>query len=172
MKKPAQRKNTFSILVIVLFFLIIGVIVLNSQKSRINEQRPQITTNQIKTFQSKNLKFSISLKPDYKINEKAGRIELLNSGGVINIDRNGTNFDNLKEYLNDLDKRNRVEIVKEEYKTINNYSTVFRKLKFPSGEIQQGYTLFIDNWVYNIYSNVESLFTNLDQIVQSFRYTP
>lgn len=169
MKKTKNNERIIIVLAVALM-LLLGF-VLYSQK---NTSMPQQATpvNQTKLYQSKNLKFSISLPINFTIKEMPGRITIENQDGTIYIDRNSTNFGNLKDYLQDLDSKNKVQILKEKNEIINGYQSNNRTIKFGSRDIQKTYSLYIDGWIYNIYSNSEDLFNDLDQIAQFFRYTP
>lgn len=179
-----QRGNIF-IGIIILAVLAVGVTLYyfgskpdSSPKNKVSyptkSPSPESTKSaeQTKTFQSKNLKFSINMPISYKTEEKLGKVIIATSKGEIYVDRNGTNFTNLKEYLSDLDAHNKNQILQDSPEMIDNYEASNRLLKYSSGEIQKLYTIYIDNWIYNIYTNSEALYNDLDQIARSFKYTP
>ena len=127
----------------------------------------------LKTFQSQLMKFSIQLSNDFQIEEKFTTVILSSSKGEILISRNGTNFKNLKDYLNDLDTKNKVTIVEQKTLSINDYEVFLRSEKYSGSEkMTKVYVIYVDNWVFAISTTSESLYDDLDPIAQSFRYTP
>lgn len=131
-------------------------------------------TNQIKTYQSKNLQFNIGPSNDWKIDEGNAFVNLNNNYGKINLSRIATNFYNLSDYLKDFDSKRTVKIDLEESLMIDGYDSIKRTENFTGGSIikQKVYYIFIDSWVYSLSTSSESLYDELDQIAKSFRYTP
>ncbi len=183
MKRSAQKGNILIILVIIAALTAGVVFYLKSNSPTTpttNYINPPTTSQptstksaeQTKTFQSKTLKFTIILADNFQIEEKPGRVDLLNPNGKAYIDRNTTNFSDINEYLKDLDMHNKVKIIENKQIAINNYSANLRRITLGSGETQKVYTIFIDGWIYSIYSDSDSLYSDLDQIAKSFRYTP
>lgn len=130
-------------------------------------------TPQFKTFKSSSvMKFTIDVPSNFSVEENLGRVKITAPDGQIFIDRNGTNFNNLKDYLKDLDMKNKTQILENKTTNINGYDATIRSLKFSSGENQKTFVIFANNWIYNIFTNSENLYSTLDQIAQSFRYTP
>lgn len=144
--------------------------------SNIPTKAPQASAsaNFTKLFKSsKTMKFSIEVPSNYTVEEKLGRVIITSdSQAKIYIDRIGTNFNNLNDYLNNLDSHNKTQILSQKQESIKNYAANIRTLKFPSGETQYVYTFYIDGWIYSIYTNDLSISITLDQIAQSFKYNP
>ncbi|OGE45739.1 hypothetical protein A3B39_01970 [Candidatus Daviesbacteria bacterium RIFCSPLOWO2_01_FULL_37_10] len=130
------------------------------------------SVDQTKPYQSMPMKFNVELPVKFQAVEKPGRITFSNTEGNIIIDRNGTNFISLKDYLVDLDSRNKVQISEETQLTINQYSATNRLIKYQSGEIQKIYIIFVSGFIYNFQTDSQSLYDDLDQIAKSFRYIP
>lgn len=132
-------------------------------------------SQELKTFQSKNLKFSIQIPTDFQTEEKFTRVTLSNTNrDEIFINRIATDFSNLEDHLNDLNKKNKVEVIEQKSIAINKYQALVRLIKYPGGPSQgeRVYNIFVDNWVYSISTTFESLYDDLDQIARSFRYIP
>jgi len=53
------------------------------------------------------MKFSIAVPISYEVVEKLGAVTISASDGKIYIDRNGTNFNGLEDYLEDLSQKNK-----------------------------------------------------------------
>ena len=121
-----------------------------------------------KTFQSSDvMDFSIIVPADYEVIEKLGSANIIADGeNNILIGRNGTNFNNLDDYIKN--SRNNLEprLLKRESMIINGLETV-------SGVVnnEKIYFIYAQNVVYTLSTENESLFDDLDQIAQSFRYT-
>ncbi len=127
-----------------------------------------------KLFQSsKTMKFSIEVPSDYKVEEKLTRVFIISpSEEKIYVDRSGTNFNTIEDFLKDLDKHNQISIEEEQTLTINGYQAVRRISKFNSGEIQNSYYIYVNNLVYEVFTDKQSLSNVLNGVAQSFKYTP
>lgn len=134
---------------------------------------PSPTISQSKPFKSSNLDFTVNTPQGYEIEEDIISVEFRKGRESISTSRNdATGFENLTEYLNDIDEKNKTEEISEirELK-IDGYPTRVREEK--RGQIKfRFYYIYVDGWVYVFSTPSESLYSNLDQIVQSFRYTP
>lgn len=131
-------------------------------------------TQELKTFQSKAMKFNIQIPKQYQIEEKPTVVNVISQNNTkISISREGTNFKNLRDYLDDLDKQNKIKVLNKTEFTFNNYETFMRTEKYGDGNAQgKTYYIFIDNSVYTLSTSTPSLYPVLDQIAQSFRYIP
>lgn len=167
------KKNLPVLLIASTLVLILVVFIGAKNNSRVNkpldlESKPI----NLKEFKSSNLNFSIQIPSEFSAQERSNSVEISSSNGKLYIDRNGTNFENLKDYLDDLDRRNKTIIVKDESLVINSYDSRIRLLEFSTGETQKEFVIFVDGIVYYLFTNDETLYNFLDQIAQSFRYTP
>lgn len=131
-------------------------------------------SNNREYFHSNTLKFSVEVLPEYQVEEKNTYIDLKSGNLKINISRNGTNFEKISDYLESFDKKRMIVISSEEKVKILSYDSVKRIEVFKAGPIteQKVYFIYVDNWVYAISTSSEELYSDLDQIAQSFRYTP
>lgn len=131
------------------------------------------TQNQVKTYQSKNMKFSINLSTSTSVKEGLTYVDITFKKGLIDIVRNGTNFSSLSEYLKDSDAKKGVQVSEEDKLMINGYQADTRVETNPStNKMQKTYYIYVENWAYTLSTSSPSLYGDLDQIAQSFRYTP
>lgn len=171
--KEVTTKRTILTIVVILAALIVAYIAYQKslqQKQTSSVFAPEATSSQqLKTFQSKNLKFSIKIPTEFGVLEKFGTVEISNPKGKINVNQNGTNFKNLNDYLNDLKLKNHLNMSNLEDLTINNLPAISMMI-----QEQKTYLFFAkDNYtVYSLSTKNVPLYSALDQIAQSFRYTP
>ena len=128
----------------------------------------------LKLFGSKNLKFAVQLPVDFEVEEKFSGVIIESEGGEIILSRVATNFTELKDYLDDLEKNNKFIIDKRESRDINRMEAVkgIIKSNVNSKIDEKIYFIYSDNWVYSLSTKITVLYSDLDQIAQSFRYTP
>lgn len=171
----------FLLPIIVIVILIVGYFGLKQvtkEKSIIpSEKTPSsISANQeLKTFQSKLMKFSINVPSDFQIREELTFVDLEKNNAKINISKNSTNENDVNGYVKDFDKkRTGLSIEEEESVKIVNLDSVKRIEKFSAGPItqQKVYYIYTENKVYSISANEKELYDELDQIALSFRYIP
>lgn len=124
-------------------------------------------TSKTKTFQSTILKFSIEIPDRFTVSENSGRVVLSSTEGKIYIDRNGTNFSNIDDYVKDLSSKNKITLMSQERSITNGLESI-------SGivDADKEYFIYTENWVYLLSTSSKSLYLDLDQIAQSFRYIP
>lgn len=102
--------------------------------------------------------------PSLSFNSKDKKIEII---------RNGTNFDNLEDYIEEFDAKRRVEELSREEELLENYPVIKREVIYKDDKIKQlSYYLYVENFVYIFSTSDKSLYPVLDQIVQSFEYKP
>lgn len=180
MFKTAQKGNVLIVLLII-SLAIVGVIIYlqfhpaistknpNSSLSPINQSTKTNTTKQTKTFRSSNvMKLTIELPVDYQVTERLGSVTILSpKDEQIYIERNGTNFSNLQDYIKNSRNNIDIKLQNRQYLRINGLEAVSG---FIDGE--KIYFILAENVVYLISTKNSSLFTDLDQLAQSFRYTP
>lgn len=121
-----------------------------------------------KLFRSSNvMDFSIILPNNLEAIEKFGDVTINTPDGNIYIGRIATNYDNLKDYLKDLERENDSPIQNKQDITIN-------KLSATKGIVnnQDYYFIYSNYSVYTLFTPIKDLQNDLDQIAQSFQYTP
>lgn len=164
--------------VLIITVLIFGYFVLTKNNPNINKislfPLPR-TSDEMKTFQSRNLKFDLRIPSNFNAGDEPSRITINSSQGQIYVNRSGTQFKNLDSYLRNFDQTTSLKTDKDEELQINDLQARVRVLKnsdaSPTGE-EKIYFIHVDNFVYKISTSEVALFDILDQIAQSFRYTP
>lgn len=160
-----KKKDRNKILVILLLFIILGGLLFYFN-SNYQFQGANIS-HQVKTFNSSNLlKFSIDLPVDYEVAERFGSVSVNSSRGTISIDRNGTNFTNLKDYVENSRNNLKETVQKKEFIKINGLESMVGV----SGN-QRIYFIYFNYSVYILSTSSDALYDDLDQIARSFRYT-
>lgn len=129
--------------------------------------QPNKSTTQENIITSKDLKLSITLPKGFEAIEKLGSINISSPKGSILVTQNGTNFDNLNDYISN--SRNNLQ---QRMKNIQESS--INSLDVVSAEIdgEKVYLIYANNRVYYLSTKDPSLFNVLDQIAQSFKYNP
>ena len=126
-----------------------------------------VSQSTLKTFKSSSvMDFTIEVPSKYTIEEKFTTVTITSQNEEISIRRSGTNSSNLDDYLSWLSKMNKLIINNKTKISVNNLSAIHATV-----EGKNMYFIYIDNFVYSISTN-SKLDDDLDQIAQSFRYTP
>jgi len=165
-KKRENKFLSFIVVVIIIIFAAAIYMVVSSGNLYKNTPDIQPTSNQI--YKSKAMKFSIDVPSDFQVEENLPTITVKNAKGVIYIDRSGTNFETLEEHLNNLSRLNHFVISSKENVSINSLPAVKGII---DGKMH--YFIYAKPWtVYSIFTSSQALFSDLDKIAQSFKYTP
>ncbi|KKR51384.1 MAG: hypothetical protein UT84_C0001G0069 [Candidatus Curtissbacteria bacterium GW2011_GWA1_40_16] len=138
----------------------------------ITNTTPSPSNRELKTFQSKIMKFTIALPDKLSAIDESSRVKIQSSKGEIFVNRNGTQFNDLDTYLSNFDQTTQLDISLDENMIINNNVARKRISKNPNIGIEKTYFIYAENYVYKISTSSEDLYIDLDQIAQSFRYTP
>jgi len=175
--KKKKRKNRLMILVSI-FVLSIIVLFISSYNSQtppkqINGYQAQFPVND-RWYHSSILKFSILVPAEYTIEDQQITVTLHNKKGDIIVSRVGTNFKNIESFLDDLQIKNKLEIVSTYKSKINELDTLKTNIKYfggpKNGEIT--YYFYKNYAVYSLSTSVPTLFSDLDTIAHSFHYIP
>ncbi len=169
------QKNQLILLICIL--LIVPLITVFVGLTKISKKISTLTQNQKvnrrERYQSKILQFSVEIPNYFHVQDESLTINFISSKGTITIIRNGTNFNTLYDYIKEFDSRRRIKIVSTEKKSINGYESIFRTIEFPAGKsTQRSDYIYINNWVYILSTSSKNLYSDLDQIAQSFKYSP
>src|SRR3989344_1779632 len=133
---------------------------------------PSLTEIQLKPFQSTASDFAVQIPIDYSVTEKWVTTEFTSDKGLIQMGRNANDSNSLREYLQDADEKNKTEIISDkEELMVNNYPAATR-VELRGTVYAKFYYIYVDDWVYVFSTESESLYSDLDQIAKSFRYTP
>lgn len=181
MKWKNKPKNNNTILLTTFFIFIFGfgiVLYLTVNINKTYTPKSNISVNKggaMKTFQSKDLKFSIKVPQNFSIKSSNTGVDLTRPEGSIEIVRNGTQFISLSEYLSEFDNIRDIKIKTSENINILGYIATKREEERVIGGVTKNlkaYYVWIDGIIYILSTVSGSLFSDLDQIAQSFRYTP
>lgn len=183
-----MKKNNVVLIVILSTVLILSFVLLNkgtgvSKNFQQNTPLPQTTiipndepktTSGYKLFRSNDvMDFSVQIPENYTVKEGLTYVEFMLNNDYISMGRNGAGWINsLDEYLLYRDEKNdssEVDEIKE--LNINGYSAVVRD-EIRGGVNARLYYIDVEEWVYVFSTKSESLYSDLDQIAQSFQYTP
>ena len=160
MKKIRNRKQ--KVLVIVAIFAVLILIFAYFFK---------VGQNEIYTSDTMQIVFVVP--QGLEVSERFGSVKLEKDNSLILLDRNGTNFSNVDEYLQDLSVENGFKLKKQEKLKIDNMDAVRGEIEHPSSpnEDNLSYFIYVNNRVYTLSTSSESLYDDLDQIAKSFKYT-
>jgi|GEM_PF-4593025 len=122
-----------------------------------------------KTYHSDFLKISIDYPSNYQMEERFGTITLQSAKGKITVGSNGTNYESIDEYLEDLSHANNFTITnKEKIKFKYELATLVT-----IDNEKKDYFFYPAKWsVYVISASSSVLYPDLDRIAKSFRYEP
>lgn len=168
MKKKNKSVNSNLLFLLSIVLLVMGLCaLLLFIKIKFENTQPNKNAAKGNIMTSKNLNISITLPEGFEGIEKLGSINISSLKGSILITQNGTNFDNLNDYIAN-SQNNLQERIKNVKKSLIN------GLHVVSGYIngEKVYLIYANNRVYFLSTHNASLFGDLDQIAQSFRYAP
>ena len=169
--KKIKKGSSFTFLLIVfgglLSILFIAVYFSKASNNSYNQTANTYNSNETKIYESKNLKISMEVPPSSEIVENLGSLIIKSEGGKISIGQNGTNFNNLNDYI--VNSRNNLQS-----RLLNRKELIINGLEAVSGDIdnEKLYLIYTDYNVYHISTTSPELFGDLDEIAQSFKYTP
>lgn len=157
----------------ILAVVIASVLFISVLPKLMNRQIPQNdsvqSTPNTKTFKSSEvMKFSVDLPNEFSAVENLGRVTIKSdSQREIYINQVGTNFENVSAYLKDLQNKNNFTLMNEKIMKINNLEAISGN----KGK-EKIYFIYTSYDIKTISTTSEELYDDLDQIAQSFRYTP
>src|SRR3990170_5410701 len=134
MKKNTKRIITILFLLIFVYLLYRVAVVKHKGSSR-NQQTELKDSNQApEVYMSASLKLSVVVPKKFNIEEKIISMILTSQDGKIIISRNATNFDNLSDYLQDLETKNNIITLEKEESIINNYKARISTIGYSGDE--------------------------------------
>ena len=126
-----------------------------------------------KKYTSEQLDFQVNVPEGFVINSKMTYVDFKSGDGLVDIVRNGKNYNSVEEYLMDLDKRRNFQVIKEKLIELNGMDASDRlERNLNNAKEQRAFYIYTDGWIYVISTDNSSLYDDLDQIAQSFQYTP
>ncbi len=184
-KVGTKINNGFPFIVILLIIVVIvgvvgyllhrGALRTSITESTAIPSSQQQTTPGLKAFQSSALEFVVELPTRYKVEEGAGRIKIFEDGKAnIYIDRTATDWESLTEYFEDLKHRNSPKILHENTLSIDDSDAQVVDYDYPESpeSVQREYNIYVEGWIYSIYTDSKILIQDLDRIAKSFKYIP
>lgn len=126
-----------------------------------------------KIFSSKNLKISFVVPLNSSVEEKFTTVIIKIDSHNIKVSRSGTNFDTLDDYLKDLGAKNNFSLLDKKTSDISEFQSISGRIERSIEPLQEKiYFIYADGWIFTFSTSFESLYDDLDQIAQSFKYTP
>lgn len=183
MKKSKQLNTKKIYLLITVFVIIIFSLVLiklsikgsSYQSERDLQPQNNISISPLnKMYYSKYLKITLDYPMEYQLEERLGTVYLKKDNNLIIVDRIGTNYNSIDDYLDYLTKINEVQIVDRQIVKVNRLNGMRATVKHPNTQNPDNkvYYFYINNFIYDISTTNPILYSDLDQIARSFRYTP
>lgn len=171
-KAKNNKKIIYSIIAIISIVAIVLIFKQNTPPA-VNNTTDNLNYPQGKTFTSKLLKFSIDYPNNCNIEEADTDINLNCNSEIIRISRYGTNFSNPSDFFRDLSIKNRFTIIDSKSIELNTMQALEAKITYPGGPaIEKIYYIYKNYAIYSISASSPELYSDLDQIARSFRYTP
>lgn len=160
-----------TILVLVGFFAL-AYFVTAGNKNNVGQYKQDDTQQAI--FNSKYLKFSMILPGNFFANDETSRVVISSPNGQLYVNRNGTQYRDLSNYLDNFDERTNLIVADEEELNIDDNDAVMRI--YESTDVAQNqekiYFIYAENNVYKISTTDKELFDDLERVAKSFRYAP
>lgn len=114
-------------------------------------------------FESRYLDFTIELPPSFQTEDETSRITINSDKGQIIVNREGTQFKNLADYLNDFDQLTTLNIISENKSVTDGDESIARL--FESTDVTGGkekiYFIYKPNVVYLISTTEPELYDDL-----------
>lgn len=173
MKNSAQKGNTF-LIILVCAAIIIGAVIYYSnsfqENAALNTANTPPPTPATTKFQSSSvMKFSALIPQGFDKEEKFTLVTFKNNQGAILVSKSGTNFNSLNDHVEFIKEKNGFELSSEKLMSLNGYSTIVGLI----GEEKNYFIMPDDSYaVYTVSTKSPQLYSALDQIAKSFRYTP
>jgi hypothetical protein len=161
-KKQAFKTTLFrNVIIGLLFIFVISISFLNFWQKE----------SELSYFRAENiLNLGLYFPKHYAVLEKNGQLILQNDNNWIIIDRLATEFDSVPTHLQNLNKNSQDIEIKDEKKVyVGTREALVRTRLVNSKEIRTYYIL-IDGYIYMFSTEFPSLYSDLDQIAQSFEY--
>lgn len=159
--------------IIALVFVFFTFFVMNQRSSTSFDysQNPDVITDYF-LYTNEEMSFSVNIPNKFLITESFGlvTIKIPESEESIFIDYSGTNYDTVDKYLTDLEERNNSNVISSKTLTINGSEVAERLVKISQNETHKIYIHVKNYEVITMSTSSPSLYSDLDQIAQSFKY--
>jgi len=176
-----MKKNKLIAVSLLITIFIVGFFVYKRyllRQDRINNsfrQETKLPSIGLKDYKSENFDCTLLLPDKYKADESGTIIDFKNGDTYIDLARNDARgWDTVKKYLAEFDEKSQMDsedILEAGELTINNHPATWR-IENRGLVTYKMYYIYVDGWVYVFSTSEPSLYSDLDQIARSFRYTP
>lgn len=176
------RRSIVVILLIVVSLLFLGLYFFGKKSERTNSKLNSNASpskinidkdgGQRRTYVSSNLDFKVQIPANFTTKEGLTYVDFSLDKSMIGTARTANSYDNLDKFLVFMDEKNdqtNVPLIKKI--DTSSYPIVVRE-EIRSGTVYRMYYVFTGQWVYTFSTSSENLYDDLDQIVQTFQYTP
>lgn len=140
------------------------------------QQNSPTPTPTMNTYHSRFLKSTISIPAGFSVEERFGILSLKKDGNEMIIHRIGTNhiFSSTDEFLDETMRENPPTVNERRHVIINKLDSVMSRIEYKTHPEfnSKAYYFHINNGFYDLYTESTALYTDLDQVAQSFRYEP
>ncbi len=172
MKAVKANRRIYLIFGVVVAAALLVLFVLPSIQAPI-DNNGQSGNTQSKQYYSKLMKFWMEVPQDFGVDDQGVSLVLSKGDKTIVVDRNGTNYESLDKYMAFFDSTRNLKVIESEKVEIDNKEAFIRIEAFPNQSItEKSYFIYNNGVVYIFSTQSESLYADLDQIAQSFRYVP
>lgn len=170
------------LLILLVGILGLGIYSLVSKGEQQDKQAASEPTNRIsknddlleayEDYMSEALRIKFKIPKNAQVEEKSTILLISLNSGEISITRNGTNYENPKDYYDDLKEKNKLSPLSYHEGSKDNYNYVVTTDEATKDSVKKTYYIYKDDKVFAISANDKTLYPVLDQLVQSFEYTP
>lgn len=169
-----KHHHTFAVMLLLGVALLFVLIIFsyynpNSPLNTASNTSEQITVRG-DVYKSDFLNISLAIPQKFKIEENSTLIIARNNEGEIRISRRSTNYNNLNNYYESLMEKNNLSELSRETLKVSSLEAIKSEVSGP-GYSDKAYYFYPTKWtVYSISTTSPSLYDELDQVAQSFRY--
>lgn len=173
MTKGTKKKNGKKNLFILIGVIIVGLFLLLQVQVRKSSNLEDYNSKKVEaSFTSRLLKFKVNYYKEFEVVEKYNDVIFLRDEGKIDVSVVGTNFDNLDDYIEDLEIKNNFSLSNKDEKKMTN-GHVSGEIVVKNGNSEYVHFIYPEgSWsVYILSTTSPELYDDLDQIAESFEYT-
>src|SRR3989344_4274171 len=158
--------NRLILIVLIIGVIIVGYYLLAKPQNQTTAPipSPSISTAQPEVYTSDLFKLKIVIPIDFNAEEKFNTITLKKENQEIRINRNGTNYSNLPDYIKDLSKKNKLSIEEINVEEKNGNQLVTTQYFTEPNKERKTIFIYKDYFVYSISSDTPGLFNEIDEI--------
>lgn len=129
--------------------------------------------NTLEEYISDGMDLTIQLRKDFDVKDQTTRLLISNESGLIIITREGTQFETLDLYISNLNQLNKLKDISSKDTIINSFPAKMRFVEeLENNHVFKSNDVLVQSRIYSFTTEDKSLYDDLDQIAQSFKYTP